>query len=226
MSENLHVDLTPIRKFRYNQIANHKFQYLLLDPQNRALHTPFECKDYLQDMFYCEYTGESGEIYGMDWNPGTINLLSDTYSLALLWPKKDLSQDVTNLQTFLNHFEDALDIPRSEVLNTDSEDTIVVKFSRKWTENGPLLSSLTTIIRIAGEYKGEDPLEYLKSLPSRTKDVRVYMVVDINRMNLKRFAALLQGKKPEHNWSDFHDMMSVHNTGMVRFQNFPEVNVK
>lgn len=217
------VNLNPINEFRYNQIHNHAFQYLLLDKDYSALHSPFECKDYLQDMFYAEYTGKGGEIYGMNWKQGMLDMNVEFFHLAIMWLQHDLKSRVPYIQEFLNHFEDALGISHSTVYETDNDGIIVIDFSKEWTENGPLFSAFTTCIRISGTYMGGDPIEYLKTL--KAGNSAIYSKVDVGRMNIKRFNALIHGMRPVYDWNNFKSMMYVHNTGMVEFSDFPELEV-
>lgn len=233
MTEQIHVDLTPISEFRYCQISNHLFQFLLLDKNNRALHSPFECKDYLQDIFYCEYTGKNAGIYGISWKPGMLDINVETFRLALHGGKVTLDGRVEMLQKFLNEFENSLGIQPSTVSATDDSKIIVVDFSKEWTSNGPLLSAFTTLIRLSGTYNGENPIEYLSSLlqykvpANRPQGFPDYMLVDIKRLDntLPKFAALLEGRRPEHQWDNFKSIMFVHDTGIVGFKDFPKANV-
>lgn len=235
MSEEtlIHVDLTPISEFRYCQISNHLFQFLLLDKNNRALHSPFECKDYLQDIFYCEITGKPSKIYGIDWHQGMLDINVETFRLALSGGKVTLDGRVEMLQNFLNLFEIQLGISPSKVSKTDDPKIIVVDFSKEWTSNGPLLSAFTTLIRLSGTYDGGNPIEYLSSLlqykvpANRPQGFPDYMLVDIKRLDntLPKFAALMEGKRPEHQWTDFKSIMFVHDTGVVGFKNFPVANI-
>lgn len=228
----MEIDLTPIRNFRYIQISNHSFQFLLLDENNKALHSPFECKDYLQDIFYCEYTGNSHEIWGLLWKKGMLNTDVETFKMALLGGRETLKGRIPHLKSFLNQLEDAQGIPHTEVYETPNEKHIVVEFSKKWTESGPLLSAYTTAIRLAGTYEGGDIIEYLQNLWKLFKTGKEdvfprYMRVDVERLNLSigKLAALLQGKQVECCWEDFTDIEVVHDTGIIGYSDFPMVPV-
>jgi hypothetical protein len=234
MAGTMHVDLSPIKTFRYIQIPNHDFTFILLDENLKAIHSAFQCKDYLQDIFYCEYTGESAEIWGIYWTQNMLNMNTKRFKMALSGGKVQLENQVKTMKSFLNFFDVALDIPKTRVYNTDDPKIIVVDFHKSWTENGPLLSAFTTAIRLSGLYKEGDPIEYLTKIrgyidsSKRPSDYMDYMLIDIQRLpvTLGRFAALLEGKKPEHSWSDFKDIHAVHDTGIVGFGKFPTVSVK
>jgi len=236
MSEKVHVDMTPIKEFRYCQISNHKFQYLLVDKNYRALHSPFECKDYIQDIFYTEYTGHSGEIWGMLWKQGMLDMDVEYFKLALHGGSLELEEKAPHLQKFLNTFEEALGIPESKVYGTDDPKIIVVEFNKEWTVNGPLLSAYTTLIRISGGYAGkESPMEYLKELSKYSSWEQTppnkyprYITPDVGNLgtSLNRFSALLKGLRPKHDWNSFNNMSRVHNTGIVGFKQFPSAPVE
>ncbi len=229
----LKIDLTPIKEFRYCQISNHNFNFLLLNEKNKALHSPFVCKDYIQDIFYTEYTGKSEEIYGIMWQKGMLNTDVSTFKLAILGTTEEMQERAEDLQAFLNLFEVAQNIPPCKIVKTNDSKNIVIEFSKEWTVNGPLLSAFTTLIRLGGVYKkGEDAVKYLKSLlqyANKMEKVPLpnYMLVDVNRLNMciKRLAALLQGKRVEHKWEDFQSINQVHHTGLIGYKNFPEVEI-
>lgn len=228
----MRINLTPAYEFRYSQITNHNFCFVMLNENNQALHTPFMCKDYFQDMMYAEVTGKSAGIYGITWKQGMWNINVPRFRIALLGGNVELKSAKKDLLTFLNCFESALGFSLSKIYVTPDPKVIVVDFSKEWTANGPLFSAFTTLLRLGGAYKaGEDVLEYLKTLHSKREnsaDYPGYMRIDMLRLDvtLKRFAALLVGLRPEHKWEDFISIMQVHDTGIAGFKAFPEVEVK
>lgn len=224
--ETTEIDLTPISEFKYCQEPNHSFNFLLLNEQNQAVHSPFQCKDYLQDIFWSEVTGNDSEIWGIEWSQGMFNINRPMFRMALLGGQENMEDRIPYLWEALNLFETALGFTPSKIYRTSNPKHIVVEFSKEWTRNGPLLSSLTSLIRISADYKGGDFLEYLhtvlKELPS---NLTPYMRVEKQRLGitLPRFSALLQGMTPECSWEDFDDIQDVHDTGIVEFSGFPEV---
>lgn len=228
----LKIDLSPISQFRYNQISNYNFCFLLLDENLRAVHSPFMCKDYLQDIFWCENTGKPAGIYGIDWKQGMFNISPQRYRMALLGGKECLKDRKEALTEFLHIFEEAQGIAKSEIFETDSDNNIVLEFDKEWTQNGPLLSTFTSLIRLSGAYSvGEDVSEYLKKLAefaNKKHDFPKYMTPDINRMDnsLVRLLAILSGKKIEHSWDKFDNVAKAHNKGLVGFEGFPTISLK
>lgn len=233
----LKIDLAPIKTFRYSQISNHNFNFLLLTDDLKALHTPFQCKDYLQDIFYCEYTGKKAQIYGLEWVPGMVDMSKPFFKLALMGGKENLKDLMPTMQAFLNIFEDAQGIPRCSFEETEDPTTVVVTFSKDWTANGPLLSTFTTLIRLSGGYKEGDAMDYLKKLQEVrenynsgkvTQGFPNFMIKDALRIDdfIWKLAAILQGIKVEHSWDAFSNIMYVHNWGLAGYKDYPQVMPK
>lgn len=194
------------------------FQFILLDSENRILHYAITCKDYLQDLFYGWYTGKD-RMGTMKY--ANIDLDSSTFKLALV--AENLNKSRMNIRKLLNLFEDALNIPRSWIFKTENPDIIVVRFSKEWSSNPLLLSSMTTILRMSALYKGEGVLEYFRDL--KYDDVPNYMRADVSRINLRRIAALLKGISPELSWEELGLKYDIHSTGMINYKDFPEVDI-
>ena len=220
----LKIDMTPIRSFSYNQISNHYFQFLLLNEKYKAMHTPFQCKDYLQDMFWVEHTGNNQEVYGMEWEQGMLDPSEPFFNLAILGGKFTMKDRIPHLLKFLNTFEDSQGFVRSEIFETEDEHNIVIRFSKEWTQNGPLLSSFTTLIRLSGAYMSEDVVEYIKKvLENKLENPPAYMSPEISRMSsmYNKLLALLKGYKVNHAWENIESIMMAHHTGIVGFKEFP-----
>lgn len=231
----LTIDLNPIKEFRYNQIGNHNFNFLLLDKKLRAVHSPFQCKDYLQDIFFCEYTGQSANIYGMSWKQGMFDTTGPRFNMALMGGKAVLRDSMKTMQAFVNIFEKAIKIPKSKIEETNIPENVVIRFSKKWTENGPLLSTFTTLIRLSGAYKEGDPFEYLQGLLKYVRENPTFyttnnnpfppfMNVDLMRLEsyIWKLKAVLEGEKVQHKWTDFTNIQYVHDVGISRYADYPQ----
>jgi len=227
------VDIEPLKTFSYNQIPNHSFNFAMLDHNFKILHTPSTCKDYLQDMFWCEYTKHDADIYGMHWKPGIIDLTQKRFRLALFGGDVVLSEIKGYLQEFLNYFDDAQKIDRSVVMETTDPKILVVEFDREWTLSGPMLSAFTTLIRVSGPYKGGDPIAYLKEMHSvsargqHSTVVPRYSIIEVDRLkrSFKRLLALLAGKVFSYDWSNIRNTAEAHETGILGYTEFPEVSI-
>lgn len=228
------IDYTPMQSFRYNQISNYQFELAMLNESNQILHTPTPCKDYLQDIIYCEYHQTSSEIFGMVWKPGTLDISAQVFKLVLMGGKVEMQSKISAIQEFMNYFDEAQGFPLTEIEETENPLHIVVKFSREWIANGPLLSAFTSLLRIGGTYQpGEGPENYLRRLMKESelseKPFPKYMEKEVKRLfeYFPKIMALLAGKKVEDSWDVKYSegMYGVHNKGILGFKDFPTVEV-
>lgn len=222
------LDLTPIHHFSYNENFNHRFKLALLTPEGKILHTPAQCKDYFQDIFCSEYTNRDMSIYGIHWKPKMLDISTDYFYMGLFGGDVALKESLPNIVALLNEFEKVLGIEFSEGIETDNPENIVIKFHKGWTENGPIVSSMTTIMRLGAKYTpGEDVIEYLKKLKKKKISIFSYMRVEVARLEitLKRLAALLQGKKPDFPWENVVTVAYAHAYGIMEYPKFPQVEV-
>lgn len=226
--EKVTIDFEPLEEFSYNQISNYKFEFMLLTPDFKVVHSPFECKDYLQDIFWCEHNNKRSSIYGLSWKPGMFDVHAPFFYLALSGGSEILNVRIPPLTKFLNTFEEALGIEPTVIHETENPKIIVLKFSKDWTINGPMLSAYTTLIRAAGSYQDGDVLEYLQNLVDKKISCPHYVNVERLRLeggNLKKVAALLQGKRPVHKWEDTTSIGGAHSNGITEFSDFPRVSL-
>jgi hypothetical protein len=224
-----HISTEPKYPYYYNQISNHNFELALLTQDgSQILHTVVQCKDYFQDMFWCEYNNVEGDVYGLSWKPGMIDTNAEFHEMALFGGSVLMEPHAENLQKLINYFDEAQGFPLTTVTTTDNKKIIIVKFSREWTTAGPLLSALTSIIRISGSYIGQDPIVFFTEL-LRAKVAGgslpgpVYSHVDISRLPVifSKLMALLHGSKVVLPWSDIKSTGSAHNTGICGWAGFP-----
>lgn len=238
MTEPIEINLDPIWTFRYIQNDNHNFQFLLLGKNNEALHTPFQCKDYLSDIFWAENTGRKIEIYGIEWEKGMLDISTPTIRMALLGGEATLEPHIPNLKSFLNAFEEKLGFSFTEITPSTNPKNIVLDFSQEWAYCGPMISAYTSLIRLSGMYNGEHPIEYLKKI-SAYKDSRAwpknftnYSYPDISRLDnmLPKLAALYAGRKPDFSWIEVTKLMGqmstnsnlfLHDMGICGYNDFP-----
>lgn len=219
--ETITVNETPIHEFKYVQVSNYGFCYALLSPENQYMHTPFMCKDYLQDIVWSETTGMSSDLWGIKWNKGMFDITQKRFRIALIGGSVSMKSRAKNLQVLLNHFDDAQGIDRSEVFYTQDNSIIVVDFdSAGWTFCGPMLSALTTIIRVSPQYKASmSPKEYLEDVYNRrnTDLTPKFMQVEAQRLEstLPKLLALLDSKKIPMDWSVSTNVRHAHNNGIM-----------
>lgn len=236
MRDPIKLDLNPVVKFTYSQNHNHDFNFALV-VDGRILHTPFMCKDYLSDIFWAEITKRQEKVYGLEWKPGTLDVSAEKFQLAVMGGKEKMVERIEQLETFIHHFEAALGIPECSIMPTDNKKNIVVEFDRAWTRCGPLLSTLTTLIRIAGKYEGGDPAAYLDGVVNELNEARKsttpvyisyrpeYMYVEAERLRvnlLPKLKHLLAGFQIDHAWERTKSVHDAHNYGILTFSGFPK----
>jgi len=230
--EVIEINKTPLRSFSFNQISNHNFIMALLDKNNQFMHSPFMCKDYFQDMFWAEFNNKTASVYGLGWNPGFIDMTCKTYRMAFFGGGVLLAPNAINLEKLLNFFDDAQGFDRCKVFLTPDPEAIVVEFDARWTTSCPLLSALTTVIRISGPYKGEGVVKFLDKMEDiRKKGLEdsvtpKFSIVEIGRLhtNYPRLLAVLSGKKITLKWTDITTGFNAHCTGIMGWDKFPEVD--
>ncbi len=225
--EIIEVNHKPIHEFSYVQNLNHNFKLTLLNKENQIVFNPVQCKEYFQDIFYSEYTGNPAGIYGLSWRQGMFDISGDYFKLLLIGGGVKLNKHAHALETFMNFFDKAQGFNPTKVLQTTVDEEIVVVFSKEWTQNGPLLSAYLNLVRIAGNYEEKwSAKEYLALVKPGVGDkipLIPYTCKDITNMSTTygRILALLEGKKPTHSWGEFSGISAVHTTGLATFSRFP-----
>jgi hypothetical protein len=209
--------------------ANVSFCFSLLDDKLEVVSQPRSCKDYFQDMWWAANMGIWPSVYALTYNRRFINLNSKRYNFAIVKRGLNLLQYRRNWQKFINVFEEAQGIKPSKIRPTEENSMLVINFDRAWTSSGPMLSTLTTLIRIGCNYKGEGPIEYLKNCYKNAHILEpIHLRTDASRLSdtLPKLAALLQGKKVSHEWKSMNSCGMAHLTGIMGFRGFPAVPVE
>jgi hypothetical protein len=225
------VNLTAVHGMSYVQNHNNEFNFGLITPgsPHQLLVSWFQCKDYLQDIFWSEHRQKAEDCCGLKWAPGRLDPKAPRY-LLLIHNGKDGTFAQThreNLVAFLNAFEAAQEWPLTigHLLDGDGRG-IVLDFPREWTESSALISAFSSLIRISAQFKkGMDPGQYLGDLkPFNYSDRSVnpsgliaYMTPELCRLPhiVPRLRALLAGKKVNHPWSAVKSMSSAHGSGII-----------
>lgn len=210
------------------------FTFTFIDANNRGLHSPAQCKDYFQDLFWSEYNGKPCSVWGFTWKPGTLSKDAKTYRVALQEKGSKLMELAPQLLGFLHHFEGAQNFLYSGVYDTTNPDTIVLEFDARWTHSAPMISAFTSLVRLGFTYPGGDVMEYLAMLQAkanpedwRKKDPAVHRrcLPDAQRLKVigPRIKALLGGVFPTLPYTEIETAGGAHNTGIVGWGKFPEV---
>ena len=210
------------------------FTFTFIDANNRGLHTPAQCKDYFQDLFWSEYNNKPCAVWGFTWKPGMLDKDAKTYRMALQEKGSDLTSMSKRLLHFLAEFEQAQGFKYSVVLDTTQSDTIVLEFDARWTHSAPMISAFTSLVRLGFTYPGGLIQDYLARLQTdakpedwRKKDSAVHRrcLPDAQRLKVigPRIMALLNGVFPTLPYTEISTAGGAHNTGIVGWSSFPEV---
>lgn len=141
----------------------------------QGLHSPFVCKDFMQDMFWAYRTGKKNySIYGFKFEENLNAIIKDShYFLGIrqqtnsskLGPFHKIDEQEDNLNTFLNFFYQEIFKVREKLRfsSNDEGNIIVMKLHRSVFDHPTKISLLTFLVRIGLKYTSDkDPLTYLK----------------------------------------------------------------
>jgi hypothetical protein len=227
------IDLIPVLAFQYGQLHNFQFNMSLLNPKFKVLHSHFECKDFLQDMFWAEYNKKSAVIWGLNWKPGTLDINSPKFLIIYHGGPEILENKAENMQKFINILEDILHIPRTVVMKTNDPYYMVAEFDHEWTTLSSFFSAYQTIFRLGGAYKGEDPFVYLDKAAKlggaiepkfSSKDAANLLSDECEggKAYYKKALALFHGMRPTTKWTDLSNTNLAHHKGIMGDNSFPE----
>lgn len=239
----MRVNLTPVHKQGYSQIRNYGFSFGLLLPPNkdagepaRLLTTWFECKDYLQDIFWSENTKQKGSCCGLNWEPGRINPRASRQFLILHSEKEaNLYMRLEALQDFLRPFDKANGWTPTIIHKVENEagkallNALVVEADGEWFQSAPLISSLTSLIRLARDFPVNGDVDaYLKKVGNGGKAFpspwpENYSGKELGRApsTVPKLRALLRGQRPIQSWEAIPSMSGAHGRGVLGCTTYP-----
>lgn len=192
-----------------------------------GLHSPFVCKDFIQDMFWAYRTKKKTyEIYNFNFNDNLRHVISNTHlflgirkqtNLSKNGPFEKIEPKEENLKRFLTYFyQDVFRVKENLRLSTNDEgDIIVIRLHKSVFDNPTKISLLTFLIRVGLEYSGtKDPLEYLKEVQIFGNDAGYRTAA------LKVIEMIKEGYFFKKNFEDFKTVEDVHdNSGIVACSN-------
>ena len=199
------------------------------------------CKDFLQDVVFTETLMQpSLEIYNYEYKYTGILSEQSKLILALDYGITDsqLVDKMSNLQLFLNRFEEKLGFDKTIIITDDDKTIALCHFSKSWIQSPVLLSIYLLLLRYCINYTGDvDIFEYLKNpkdIKSLEQDDRVSFTVKTNRLviflqNLKdfldtlpKFSDLIKyGESKEHNYTLQTPLnYIVHYSGVMAYLQF------
>lgn len=203
---------------RFFEGINYGFQYSLLDPKYVAYHAPVQCKDFLSDAFWSEYTRtEIVDVYGFSWKPGTLSPFpAPVYRLGIIYKEQDMQAWVGPLAAFLNEWERRLGFAASEVDPANGGKATAITFSCEWTRMPILLSAFLCFVRLGVTY---DPRMSLGDYLENAKTSLTGVDLDYLRapQAVPRVQRLLRGDSNfRQTWTQYTDVYTVHGYSGIR----------
>lgn len=215
-------------KFNWHLVEAYSrgLQFALLDEKGNIRNKPIRCKDYIQDVYWSELTGQ-GEVeqYGFKWNGKNKNPISkqEKVKVAVMSDNDErLSETMNNLKNFLNAIETHLDIPYTDVEAAEGSDKdIIVTYDNKWAQIPCLISLYFLLLRVGRFYTGELNIEpIVKWLEGVCKGSGIAngdqsMLMGIGKSG-KLTRLLIKKDFPNQKWEDYTSVSMVHSySGIV-----------
>lgn len=210
-----------------NEVSNPGYRYAVLskpDDNNvfNIRHKLARCKDYIQDIYWSEYTKKDvNDQYGFYWkHDNNDKIIDKDFVDVLLVPDKgySLKDKSDNIIKMLNILENELNIPNSTITfsSTDDKD-IIITYNNKWAEKPYLISLYFLLLRASLYFKGEnlnDVFEYLIEI-SKTNINKFYSST-VSQLNSiikqdKLKTIFIDKILPDNNYKDSLDQGHAHN---------------
>lgn len=208
-----------------NEGRNHQMGFAFLKKVLKNFETvqPISpCKDYLNDVVWCEHLKSEMTAYGFKYAyKGIFNRTKFAYIAIKILPymsgdkyndfdthEKNLKDNINNLLRFINHFDGIFGLQKTEVLDADNG-MFVLKFDKGWARYTYTISLFSLLVRLGQFYKDGDPMLFIKNFKDFSQDVYLvqatYAKID-KLVKLKSF--------PEFDLNSLNAGTSVHNFGI------------
>ena len=195
----------------YGEEFTYGFTFSSLSPKRLvAQHAPVNCKDFLTDVWWSEYTGRpSGKIYGFSWNPGTLPVTDPVRRIALCYTG-DITSYKDGLGKLLREFDVAQGASPSEIRVANKGAVLIVSFDPFWTSRPYLISAYTSLMRMGFGYADEGVAKYLKQN-------KFLCEIDRSRSYhiTPRLLAMLNGRAWPQTYHQFPTAYLAHNGGGI-----------
>lgn len=177
--KSVNVKWVEVNKY-LNQVFTKGIQYAFLTRKFEQINHFAYCKDYLQDIVYCNIHKSKFNLYGMQYDYDKDLKLPYNTLLAIRSLKKNkilCKKNVDNLLSFLNDIETKLKFRKTRLILCNNiqqnYDCIILDGSAKWKFSPPLISLYSLLIRIGVDYNNQGPIEYL-NLIKNTKSKFIF----------------------------------------------------
>lgn len=185
------------------------------------------CKDYLNDVVYCEHMGVQMTAYGLNYTGQGIFKNTDKAYLAIQikeyfhggpYPNmekdtKNLAENIGNLEKFINFFDDVFGFDRTTIEPCSKEGVFIVTFSQNWCKYTYTISMFSLLLRVGQFfYADKEPMDFLENFNAFGPDT--YLV----KSALPKIKKLMELKAfPDFDLKTLSPGTPTHNYGIVGY---------
>lgn len=184
------------------------------------------CKDYMNDIVYCEHMKTDIDIHGLTYSHKEIfdskfsymaikilDTTSKVVYLTLEEDKKALEDNYKNIQRLLNWIEDKIDVRHSTIYKAN-DGYYIVKMPYYWSSQTYLISLYTLLIRLSLQYDGKiDPYVFLDTHKATGANAGIWPMARI------KLLLLCMGYKTKQEFT-LKQKEGIHNTGILAYNDF------
>lgn len=159
------------------------------------------CKDYLNDVVYCEFLKGSVAVYGLSYKYTScldgdeaymaIKMLASGTLAPLEKDVNRLNENYKNVQAVLNWIESIIQVPTTKIESL-KDNTYLVTFSKFWSENTYKISLFALLLRISQHFNGKDVKEFLNGPMSDLTDASLWLTAKLKLILLLKGAKIDQ----------------------------------
>ena len=160
----------PKTKKSYSQVHAKGLEYAFVNADLQVLHTPFTCKDYLQDTVMSQHHQIPVTIYGFSHTPGKNPILDLDRTRLLLVNAEDekFLEKIPSMLEFVNQIEKKLKLKRTKASLVGNppkkynNGAVYLLGSNRWLLSPPLISLYSLLLRVGFLHKSGD--DYQKTI--------------------------------------------------------------
>ena len=172
------------------------------------VHQPCKCRDFLGDMMYSRHHSKPSHIYGMLYDYEKNPYDTETTRLSLKFPSKDQRENFINNFVYLTSKEGAFGIPKSIILDTDQENTLIIEGHKDWQAAVWKLSLYTFYMKVMSYQKTNE----LKSPEKEYRDGLTDSLEEALLKNIQNDKAngIEKSLESNHNSAGFYSMVYMY----------------
>jgi len=197
----------------------------VLDDEGNIIMRLFQCKDYIQDLYWAEYFKKDIIKYGLRYDGVNLNNLLNKGTIKLLVTSKDgidYKPVIDNIIRALNLVESRFDIEKStyEVSETDDKD-VVIFFNEGWFKMPYMISLFMLLVKTTKDFTGdtiESLIEYFTKNDTKLLGNNYsQQIMFFNKHNILQ-QLIIDLEFPEDNWENYKTVDDCHDDcGLMAF---------